>query len=204
MLAHPKKSTAELQIMNASLSASLENYIRVIYEIIGEQEAVRAKEIAARLDVSSASVTGALRQLAKRGLINYEPYGIITLTRAGQRAGEQLCRANRALRDFLVSVLSVDSAPAEEAACKLEHAISREIMDRFTKFFEFMNACPYAGVTWVKDMGFHCKDHNVMRGCTRCVNPAFEQLNGKRSCAAPRPHERKSGHGTRVAVKSAG
>lgn len=72
MLAVPKKTKVKQQNMPTPLSASLENYIRVIYEIIGEQEAVRAKEIAARLDVSSASVTGALRQLAKRGLINYE------------------------------------------------------------------------------------------------------------------------------------
>lgn len=193
--------------MATSLSASLENYLRVIYEIIGEQEAVRAKEIAARLGVSSASVTGALRQLAKRGLINYAPYGIITLTREGQRAGEELCRANRTFRDFLVSVLAVDAEPAEEAACKLEHAISRDVMERFTKFFEFMNACPYAGVTWVKGMGFHCKDHEQQRRCARCVNPAFNKPGANAACAvraAARPRASKAASAGRVAAKSAG
>lgn len=190
--------------MTTNLSASLENYIRVIYEIIGEQEAVRAKEIAARLEVSSASVTGALRQLAKRGLINYEPYGIITLTREGHRAGEALCRANRAFRDFLVSVLSVDEEPAEEAACKMEHAVSRDIMERFAKFFEFMNACPYAGVTWVKGMGFHCRDHEQARNCMRCANPAFDKLRKRGACAPARAQRRKAGHGSRAVLKTAG
>jgi len=187
--------------MTANLSASLENYIRVIYEIIGEQEAVRAKEIAARLEVSSASVTGALRQLAKRGLINYEPYGIITLTREGQRAGEALCRANRAFRDFLVSVLAVEAEPAEEAACRLEHAISREIMERFAKFFEFMNACPYAGVTYVKGVGFHCKGHDEGQHCLRCVHPAFEPTGKRRVTARTLAHKAGS---RRVDLKTAG
>ncbi|HNT86998.1 MAG TPA: metal-dependent transcriptional regulator [Candidatus Hydrogenedentes bacterium] len=171
------------------LSASLENYLRTIFEIIGDQEAVRAKDIAARMGVRGASVTGALRALAKRGLINYEPYGVITLTPGGQRAGKELSRARHALSDFLVTVLAVDRGRAEEAACKMEHAVSPEIMGRFREFFEFMNACPYAGAAWIKGIGFHCKSHQDARGCERCVNPRFEAkrraIASKRKAATP-------------------
>ena len=49
------------------LSASLEDYIEAIYHIIEEKLVARSKEIAARLGVSRASVTEALRALSKKG-----------------------------------------------------------------------------------------------------------------------------------------
>jgi DtxR family Mn-dependent transcriptional regulator len=62
------------------LSASLEDYLEVIAHIITEKQVARAKEIAAALKVSRSSVTEAFRSLAKKGLINYAPYEVITLT----------------------------------------------------------------------------------------------------------------------------
>ena len=48
-----------------NLSASLEDYIEAIYHIVEEKLVARSKDIAIRLDVSRASVTEALRALAK-------------------------------------------------------------------------------------------------------------------------------------------
>ena len=66
------------------LSASLEDYLEAIYWATVEHGAARAKEIALRLGVRAASVTGALRTLAEKKFINYAPYELITLTEAGQ------------------------------------------------------------------------------------------------------------------------
>ena len=57
--------------MSAVLSASLEDYLKAIFRIVAVKQAARAKDISARLNVSNSSVTGALRTLADRGLINY-------------------------------------------------------------------------------------------------------------------------------------
>ena len=70
--------------MSAVLSASLEDYLKAIFRIVAVKQAARAKDISARLSVSNSSVTGALRTLADRGLINYAPYDLITLTPLGQ------------------------------------------------------------------------------------------------------------------------
>ena len=148
--------------MEHELTPSLENYLRVIYHVIESQGAVRAKEIATRLDVSNASVTGALRMLEKKNYIHYTPYGVITLTREGKRTGRDLQRARETLAEFLVDVLAVDEATAEEAACGMEHAVSRQIMDRFVAFFAFVKACPYAGIVWDEKNGFHC---DARSGC---------------------------------------
>ena len=55
------------------LSASLEDYIEAIYHIITEKQVARGKDISARLAVSGASVTEALRALSQEGLDQLRP-----------------------------------------------------------------------------------------------------------------------------------
>ena len=160
--------------VTTTLSASLEDYLEAVYLIIQERQVVRSKDIAAHLEVTTASVTGALRALAERGLINYEPYGAITLTPKGRKLGRQLLRTHESLRAFLVDVLAVEPEHANEAACRMEHAIPDDILERFVRFTEFIDLCPHAGATWVRDFGFHCKDTGRLSQCTRCVTDELE------------------------------
>jgi DtxR family Mn-dependent transcriptional regulator len=53
-----------------SLSASLENYLEVIYLLIEKNRVARSKDIAAKLEINRSSVTGGLQSLRSRGLIN--------------------------------------------------------------------------------------------------------------------------------------
>ena len=64
------------------LTASLEDYLEAIFVIVARKQAVRAKDIARHLNVKNASVTR-VAALAERGLINYAPYDVITLTPSG-------------------------------------------------------------------------------------------------------------------------
>src|SRR5215813_4938256 len=107
--------------MSATLSASLEDYLKAIFQIIAVKQAARARDISLRLGVSNSSVTGALRTLADRGLVNYAPYDIVTLTALGQSAAKDVVRRQEALRDFFTKVLNVDRETADVGACKMEH-----------------------------------------------------------------------------------
>ena len=118
------------------LSASLEDYLEAIYHIVAAKQAARAKDIAARLKVSGSSVTGALHALAKRELINYAPYDIITLTDEGHRIAADVVRRHCVLRRFFTDVLDVPHAEADDAACRMEHAIPRAILQRIIAFAE--------------------------------------------------------------------
>ena len=53
------------------LSASLEDYLEAIFRLINEKGAAKAKDIANHMKVKRPSVTGALKSLAKKNLINY-------------------------------------------------------------------------------------------------------------------------------------
>ena len=62
------------------LSASQEDYLEAIWALIWTEGIARVGDIADRLDVSTPSVTGALKSLAKHKLVEYTPHKYVTLT----------------------------------------------------------------------------------------------------------------------------
>jgi len=152
------------------LTASQEDYLEAIYHISAKKMASRAKDISKRLNVRASSVTGALRTLGKLGLINYAPYDLITLTPDGLVVAEEIVRKHRALEEFLVNVLGVDQKEADEAACKMEHSVPKEIVDRFVKYAEYVEKCPKGGITWNSGFGYYCKHGCTEEDCERCMS----------------------------------
>ncbi|MFA6176565.1 MAG: metal-dependent transcriptional regulator, partial [Phycisphaerae bacterium] len=57
------------------LSASSEDYLEAIYNLVSLHKVARSKDIAESLGVSRASVTGAIKLLSDKGLVDYKPYG---------------------------------------------------------------------------------------------------------------------------------
>ncbi|NOY68727.1 MAG: DtxR family transcriptional regulator [Deltaproteobacteria bacterium] len=166
---------------NAVLSESLEDYLEAIFHIIAEKQAARAKDISRQLKVAGSSVTGALRSLAKKGLINYAPYDLITLTPAGRKAAKDVVRRHEALRDFFVNVLAVGYAEADEAACRIEHVISKNILERLIQFAEFVEICPRGGSKWIAGFGYHCDHGDTRENCEKCISLILEDLKRKKT-----------------------
>ena len=137
------------------LSASLEDYLEAIYHLIAEKRAARVKDISKRLKVNYSSVTGALKALSERKLVHYTPYELVTLTRKGEVLAKDVIRRHEVLRDFFTKVLAVEEKHADEAACKMEHAVSPKILERFVEFVEFVETCPRGGNKWIKGFGYH-------------------------------------------------
>jgi DtxR family Mn-dependent transcriptional regulator len=144
----------------ATLSASLEDYLEAIFHIIREKQAARPKDISRRLDVGNSSVTGALKALAARKLVNYAPYDIVTLTPNGEKVARDVVRRHESLREFFIKVLAADPELAESAACRMEHAVPSELVDRFIRFVEFVEMCPHSHPGLLE--GFR---HHLEKGC---------------------------------------
>lgn len=157
----PKKS---------NLSASLEDYLEAIYHIIAEKHVARSKEIAARLQVSRASVTEALRALAKRELINYEPYEAITMTAQGKKAAQNVIFRHDALKQFFIEVLAIDPDVAEKGACRVEHTAPPEVISHMISFIEFLKICPRGGNDLLKGFADYCKEGKTRSNCNACLS----------------------------------
>ncbi len=126
-----------------SLSESLEDYLETILELQTRNTVARSKDIAAKLNIKRGSVTGMLKKLASQNLINYEPYGFVTLTPEGEKIAKKIAYRHTVLKDFLFRILSVDEDRADETACRMEHAMDTRTFKKFVAFIDTLDACPH-------------------------------------------------------------
>ena len=121
------------------LSASQEDYLEAIYNLTIQNEVARSKDIATALGVAKPSVTGALRMLSEKKLVNYKPYGYVTLTPQGRRQAKAVAEKHKIIKSFFVDILGVEKTTAGVAACKAEHALGPQIIDLLLAFSEFVS-----------------------------------------------------------------
>ncbi|MGD9128852.1 MAG: metal-dependent transcriptional regulator [Planctomycetia bacterium] len=153
------------------LTDSLENYLEVILHLEEANKVARAKEIAENLDIQRGSVTGGLKALSEKGYINYQPYSYITLTEKGKRVAKDIAYRHRVIRDFLLKVLNIDEETAEETACKMEHAIDGQTIERLVCFIEYIFTCPRAGKDWIQSfLNFCSTDKRARENCDSCID----------------------------------
>ena len=119
---------------NNGLSASQEDYLEAILNVADKIGIARSKDISTSLGVAKPSVTGALKLLAKRGLVNYKPYGCVTLTQKGFSQAGRVAKRHEIIKSFFVNILCVDAAIAQKAACKAEHLLGPVIISRMRDF----------------------------------------------------------------------
>lgn len=127
---------------NEPLSQSLEDYLETILELQIQKTVARSKDIAEKMDIKRGSVTGMLKKLAKNKLINYEPYGYVTLTPEGKKIAVEIEHRHVFLKDFFFRILKVDETTAEQTACQMEHTMDTRTFKKFKTFVRTIDACP--------------------------------------------------------------
>lgn len=124
--------------MAKKITPSMEAYLEIIKKIEREKKVVRVKGVAKMLNVKMPSVTEALKNLSRRGLIKHERYGHIELTSHGNDVAEEINSRHRALFSFFGEILGIEPERADADACKIEHVISETTMKRLIKFVHFI------------------------------------------------------------------
>lgn len=128
----------------------MEDYLEVIFDLDREKKAIRVKDIARRMDVKMPTVTSMLKTLNDRGMVHYEKYEYVKLTKDGTAVGKEMRRRHRALLKFLTEILKIDRETADEEACKMEHTLSAETLKSLTDFMNFIQKCPRTGQSWLE------------------------------------------------------
>ena len=121
-----------------AISESLEDYLKIIFQLERERRVARVKDIAARKGVRMASVTGALRRMSREGLVNYGAREFVELTDEGAELARKILQRDEFLRQFLKGTLGLDAEIAEKDACSLEHHLSSETLSRLVALHQFM------------------------------------------------------------------
>ena len=124
------------------LTPSMEDYLETILLLEQKNRVARVKDIAEKLSVQMPSVTGALKTLKGKELVEYEKNSFINLTSKGLKLAKAILQRHHILVDFFSEGLGLEGDSAEEQACRVEHAISQETAVRFrnlTRWIETHN-----------------------------------------------------------------
>ena len=113
-----------------------EDYLEALDIIISEKGYAQVKDVSKLLGVGPPSVTEMFQKLGETGYINYEKYSGVTLTSKGKKIAEKTRKKHDTLKNFLL-ILGVNKKIANEDACRIEHVVNPETMDRLTKFVDF-------------------------------------------------------------------
>jgi DtxR family Mn-dependent transcriptional regulator len=167
--------------MKYELSSTLEDYLIAVFRLEGEKRVARPRDIGRLQNVAKSTVTAALKSLAGKGLVNYEPYEAVTLTARGRQTAERLAIRNRILRDFLEGVLGLDPEQAERTACGMEHAVEGEAMERFVCFLAFLKHHAPDGAKWLKEFRRFVRRGGRSRICRKCVEEYTQALQAESS-----------------------
>ena len=110
--------------MAGKLSSNMEDYLEAISLAADENGRARITDVRDMLGVKTPSVTGAVNALAKAGYLIHEPYQGVELT------AEDVKKRHAILSRFLTQVIGVSPKTADIDACKMEHTVSRETIEK--------------------------------------------------------------------------
>lgn len=111
-------------------SASIEDYVRVIYGLAERGEEVTNNSLSSRLEVSPSSASGMVTKLSQQGLVVHVPYKGIGLTPEGMNLARSVLRRHRLIESYLVSELGYTWDEVHAEADALEHAVSDLLVNR--------------------------------------------------------------------------
>ena len=110
------------------LSASVQDYAKAVYALESRGGSpVSTNDLAVRLGVTPASVSGMVRKLTEVGIVEHEPYHGIRLTDEGRRVALEVLRHHRLLELFLARELGMSWDRVHAEAEVLEHVLSEEL-----------------------------------------------------------------------------
>jgi DtxR family transcriptional regulator, Mn-dependent transcriptional regulator len=106
----------------------MQDYAKAVYALETRGgEAVSTNDLAARLGVTAASVSGMVRKLTEVGIVEHEPYHGVRLTGDGRRVALEVLRHHRLLELFLAQELGMSWDRVHAEAEVLEHVLSEEL-----------------------------------------------------------------------------
>jgi DtxR family Mn-dependent transcriptional regulator len=128
---------------NVELSHEAEEYAEAIYRLQKRSGVARTKELAEELHVVPGSITNTIEHLERHGLVEHEPYKGVRLTAKGEKLALDILRRHRLAERLLTDILDADWSEVHESACKLEHALTKNMLTLLEKRLEHPKSCPH-------------------------------------------------------------
>ena len=122
------------------LTASMEDYLEMVYRLSGNHGFTRVNELASALNVQPPSVSKMIQKLPEQGMVAYEKYGYIILTAKGKELGKELLYRHQVVEDFL-KLLGVTEGLLEQTEM-IEHTLNPQTLKELARLVQFFKQRP--------------------------------------------------------------
>ena len=122
---------------SVALKESGETYLETILLLQKKLGNVRSIDVAHELNYSKPSISRAMSILKDKQLISIDTNGHIQLTKEGREKAENVVQRHKLITEFLKKSLSLDPDIAESDACKIEHIISEEAIEKIKLYLNY-------------------------------------------------------------------
>jgi len=170
----------------------MEDYLKAILRLSDAGGVARVRDIAVAVGVTPPTVSSTVGSLTRMGYVNYRPYEVITLTPAGAEIARRINRRHELLSRLFRVALGVQDEIADADACRVEHGLSRETVDRLVAFMEFIECCPRAGPGWIEHFRKSCRRKIRPKRCVDCIGSWLPGAREKLPARGPKAVDRRT------------
>ena len=121
----------------------VEEYLEGIYRLQEKSGVARTSDIVKVLQVVPGTVTNTVERLEKEGMLKHEPYRGVRLTDKGRKIALDVIRRHRLSERLLTDFVHVDWDKVHDAACRLEHGITNDVIKKLEKALGHPKTCPH-------------------------------------------------------------
>ena len=117
------------------LQESAEMYLETLYLLSQKKATVRSIDVAEYMNYSKPSVCRAVGLLKNGGYITMDKDGSLSLTDSGKETANKIFERHTILSKLLEKI-GVEKDVAAKEACKIEHVISDDTLNKIKDFLE--------------------------------------------------------------------
>ena len=115
------------------MSANQERYLWEIYTNVNKEGFIRVSQLAKSLQVSVSSVSKRAKKLNEEELVEFQRYGMITLTEKGREVGKRLSANHDVLVRFF-QLIDVEKDRIEEEVNNIEFYLNNDVIEKIALF----------------------------------------------------------------------
>jgi len=122
-------------VINLELGKYKEDYLKAVLILQKRMSIVRSVDLAQYMGYSKASISNAVGELSRRGLLKVDENLHLHLTEMGNKVANKINERHRVLTDILVDI-GVSPEQADHDACEIEHVVSDESFQKLCEFLK--------------------------------------------------------------------
>jgi len=151
------------------LTPILQKYLIAIYDVVLTNSETNVKDISEKMSMEMALTSEAVKNLAKKGYINYKPYSFITLTVKGKNTVDIINARHNIVSDFLEKVLMIDKKDLELCTNNLEFYVPEKVLMQLVSYINFINKFSCSQSNWEKSQEDYVTNGQMSEGCAACA-----------------------------------